>query len=176
MKKAVISVIVATLTIASFAQQRTEKVTKRGQRIEKEIIIEDDNYFPGHRHARMENMLDLTSEQQTKVDALRIKHQKEMLAFRNQLREKKARLSTLKTTDPIDRKAIDNVIEEIGGIKVKMEKERMNMHLSIRELLTDEQKVLFDTHSSKYKRGKARGGNRGNRGNFGNHGNCGRRY
>ena len=38
------------------------------------------------------------------------------------------------------------MIDEIGDLRVGIEKKRVGTHLNIRELLTDEQKIKFDNH------------------------------
>lgn len=92
----------------------------------------------------MQEVLNLSDEQKTQLEKLRLEHQKQMLPLRNELKEKEARLETLQTADKADMKAINAVIDEIGQIKTKMAKARAAHHQDIRNLLTEEQRIKFD--------------------------------
>jgi len=88
----------------------------------------------------------ITEVQLDKISEIRTKHMKVSNDLRNQLREKRAHLQTLKSTDNPDQKDIDNTIDEITGLQNKLMKNGMAMHLEIRNQLTDEQKVYYDSH------------------------------
>lgn len=125
------------------------------------------------RKDRMAAYLDLTEEQQTKIDALKLSHQKKVLHLKNELNEKKAKLRTLQTAEVSDMKAINSIIDEIGTIKTKMAKEQAAHHQEIRKILTEEQRIKFDMHQGN-RGGYGNGnGNRGGNGNRNGNG-CGR--
>lgn len=108
---------------------------------------------------------DLTEEQQKKIDKLKVDHRKAMLQNRNIMAEKKARLNTLRTADKPDMASIDKTVEEMGALRTKMMKEKEAHIQKVRALLTDEQKVHFDTHAHKRKGGNCMGaGQMGRRG------------
>lgn len=92
------------------------------------------------------NMLNLTDDQQTKVDEIKTAHMQEMLGTHNELRIKQAELTALQTAEKVDMKAVEAKINEIGTIKTKMHVSRATMHNEVRNLLDDEQKVKFDMH------------------------------
>ncbi len=94
---------------------------------------------------RMDGMLGLTEEQSTKIETLKLAHQKALLPLRNELNEKRARLRTLSTVDKPDTKAIDQLIDEMGVLEVKLQKERVHHQLAVRNELTEEQRLKFDT-------------------------------
>ena len=50
------------------------------------------------------------------------------------------------TTDPIDRKAVDALVSEIGTLRTKMMIEKVNHRLNVRSVLNEEQKIKFDSH------------------------------
>jgi len=100
----------------------------------------------------------LTDEQQQKMKALHISFAKETLPLTNQLSEKQARLHTLQTADKVDLKAVNGTIDEIGKIRTELMKKRAAQHESIRQLLTDEQRVAFDTRGGKHGKGQGRRG------------------
>lgn len=106
-------------------------------------------------------MLELSEEQEAKIEDLRLSHLENMLTNRNELDEKKAKLNSLSTEKTVDMKAINSLIEEIGTLKTEMMKEKEAHHQEIRKILTDEQRIKFDLHRSN-RGGKGRGHGNGN--------------
>lgn len=100
---------------------------------------------------------DLTAEQETKMKELKTVHMKDMLKLKSELKEKNARLKSLQTADDVDIDKIYKVIDDIGSIKTKMTKERADLHQEIRTLLSDEQRVYFDTQYLNNRMHKHRG-------------------
>lgn len=88
--------------------------------------------------------LNLTDEQKQKIDQMHLEHQKKVLSLQNQLGEKRAHLKTLTSADAPDAKAINALIDEIGGLNTQLMKARVNLQLQIRSLLTEEQRLHFD--------------------------------
>jgi Spy/CpxP family protein refolding chaperone len=72
------------------------------------------------------------------------------------MNELSARKRTLNTTDKADLKEINSVIDQMTGVHNKMMKASAKHRQEVRNLLTDEQKVYFDSMS-----GRGRGYNRG---------------
>jgi Spy/CpxP family protein refolding chaperone len=105
------------------------------------------------------NIPDLTEEQQKKLSDLGLEHQKNMLQFRNQMDVKNAQLNLLSTADKADMNAINKTIDEIGTLKTQMMKERENHHQQVRSLLTEKQRVIFDTQRGNKHRGDFDKGN-----------------
>ncbi len=95
------------------------------------------------------NIPDLTEEQQKKIDDLKVVHQKKMLNSRNLIREKKAKLNTLRTADKADMNAINKIIDETGNIHTQMMKDREAHRQEVRSLLTEKQRVFYDTRSGR---------------------------
>jgi Spy/CpxP family protein refolding chaperone len=89
---------------------------------------------------------DLTEKQQEQIKTLRLEHMQAMKSLRNELGEKKARLRTLTTSDKVNMTEVNKVIDDIGRLQTQMMKLRVQHQQSIRELLTDEQRVFFDSH------------------------------
>ena len=67
---------------------------------------------------------DMTEEQKEQIEESRTEHLKVILPLKNQLMEKEARLHTLSTSEKVNMKEINDIIEDIGAIKTKMMKER----------------------------------------------------
>jgi len=95
------------------------------------------------------NIPDLTEEQQKKIDELKVGHQKSMLKNRNLMQEKKAKLNTLRTADKADMNSMNNMIDEIGSLHTQMMKDREAHRQAVRGLLTEKQRVFFDTHKGR---------------------------
>ena len=100
----------------------------------------------------------LTEKQKEQLKSARIKLQRETLPFKNALREKKARLQTLTSTEGSTEKEINKVIDEIGVLKTKIMKARVANHINTKKFLTEEQKLFMDSHRNMWKQGhKIRG-------------------
>ena len=95
--------------------------------------------------AMLESIPDLTQEQEKTIRSLMVDHQKEVMPLRNELMIKKAELNALETTDGIDQKKIDRLIEEMGAIKIKMHKSMAKHKQEIRKVLNEEQRIWFDS-------------------------------
>jgi len=164
-----VSVLITSISFNSFAQ--------RGPR-----AIGDSTRFD----CRIPN---LTAEQKTKMDGLRVKHLKEVTQLRNELAEKKAHLNTLESAEKVDRDAISKTIDEISILHGKIMKSGANHRLEVSSNLTDEQKVFFNAHQRqggkgqmgmgngmkhRMRNGNGNGNGNGNRGNYcpNNHPNC----
>jgi len=98
---------------------------------------------------------DLTEDQEAKIKDLRVNHLKEMNTFRNEMNELRAKKHTLMTTDNTNMNEINSVIDQMTSIHNKMMKVSAKHRQDVRGLLTEEQKVIFDS------RPMHRRGNRG---------------
>jgi Spy/CpxP family protein refolding chaperone len=107
--------------------------------VQKEIRIERNDC----------NIPDLTEEQKTKIEALRVAHLKEMQTLRNQMGELKAKARTLATADKYDEKAVNANIDEMTKLQNLMMKKKSAHRNSVRNLLTDRQKLVFDSRGRK---------------------------
>lgn len=102
--------------------------------------------------------LNLTPEQEQKINDLRVKHLKEVTPLRNELAEKRAHLRTLESADKPDMNAINKTIDEINSLRTKMMKAGAAHRAEVSQLLTDEQRVLFNSRGP---RGKGMKGQQG---------------
>lgn len=96
------------------------------------------------QHSKL-NLPDLTDEQKDQIKALHTAGQKEMIQSTNKIGELEAKLRTLQTADKPDMKKINSTIDEISVIKTDMAKKRAAHQQAIRSLLTEEQRVVFDS-------------------------------
>ena len=123
------------------------------------------------QHSERSGIPDLTAEQKEQMQAFRLDVQKNSLPIKNELGENRAKMNTLITTDKPDMKAIDKLIDENAELMASLMKIKAQNHQKVRSLLTDDQRVVFDTKSVDFVRSGQRGngrreanGNRGTRG------------
>jgi Spy/CpxP family protein refolding chaperone len=112
--------------------------------------------------------LNLTADQQTQFKSMRLKMQQDMLPIRNKIGENRAKLRTLTTVENADLKAINKVIDSNSQLTASMAKLQATNHQAVRSLLTEEQRIIYDTRD--FSRGdrktqgqKAERGERGQR-------------
>lgn len=130
-----VAIFIALLFIPSYSQGM--KIKDKDFQIlkQKEIKIFLDDF----------EILNLTDEQKDKIDDLRSEQHKNMIELRYKLSMKNFELNELMRKNPDEKKAL-KIVEEIGKIKLDIEKSRITNHFKIRSLLTDEQKKIFDKH------------------------------
>ncbi len=89
---------------------------------------------------------DLTDEQKTKIESLKIELMKALKPIKNKIREKEAQLQTLRTEDKPDMNKIFALVDEIGMLKTQARKEHEKHIQEIRQLLDEKQRVVFDVN------------------------------
>ena len=107
------------------------------------------------------NIPDLTADQKAKITDIRTTHLKKMQTYRNQLAEKRVKLQTLRTSDNVDMKAVDRIIDEMGKIRTEMQKDREQHFQNVRKILTADQRVYFDNNKRGFGYGYGYGAGRG---------------
>ncbi|SMO78711.1 Spy/CpxP family protein refolding chaperone [Gracilimonas mengyeensis] len=136
-----VTVLISSLSLPVLAQQYSRD-WHRGQRFNQQAQFDRGAF--GNRHDMMMARLNLSDEQRTQIDELYVENQQEMLPLRNELREKQARLRTLQISANYDAGAVNDLLEEIGALRTEMSIKRNEHHQEVRNLLTDEQRILFD--------------------------------
>ena len=86
----------------------------------------------------------LDEKQRVELQKIRTTQMKESTQFRNQLKEKRAKLEVLQTADKPDMREINRVIDEIAAVQAQEMKAQAANRQKIRSLLTEEQRVRFD--------------------------------
>ena len=87
---------------------------------------------------------DLSVEQIQKIEKLRLEHRKDVLSLRSKIKAAHLDLEGL-IMEESAQKDIDKKVEEIGKMETELMKKRIAHRIEIRNLLTDEQKVIFDS-------------------------------
>ncbi len=102
----------------------------------------------------MNRIPNLTEEQKDQIKALRLEMMKKALPVRNLIAEKRARLRSLQTEKNVNLKKVNALIDEIAGLKADIAKMRAAKKQQIRRLLTEEQRIIFDSRPLRMNRGK----------------------
>lgn len=131
--------IIATVFIVTniYAQQQAEI------QVEKTCVKEEmgcKKQIPG-----------LSDEQKAKMKEIRLAHMKEVMQIKNQIAENRARFRSLMTVDKPDMAAIDKNIDEYSALQNKLLKAKAKKTQMIRNLLTEEQRIIFDQNKGKHK-------------------------
>jgi len=100
---------------------------------------------PGHQ-----GIPGLTDDQKAKMKDIRMASYKELKSLENQLGELRAKEHTLATADKPDLNAINANIDDITKVQNKIMKAKAAAHQQVRALLTDEQKMVFDSQKEKF--------------------------
>jgi Spy/CpxP family protein refolding chaperone len=103
------------------------------------------------------NALDLTEDQEQKIDDLRLEHQKEMIPLRTELDELRASYRLMVVDEQVSESEIEKNLKKQNDVLLKRRMEQVRHIREVRSLLTDEQKTRFDTHFLKKERGSRRG-------------------
>lgn len=135
-KTAVIFLGLIGLAGLTFAQQGAQKNNK--QRMEKMREMHQQRNL-------MQRIPDLSDQQQEQIRDIRLNTRKEVMPLQNRMREKAARLKTLRTAENADMAAINTVVEEMSSLRAEIMKARLASEQEIRSLLTDDQRMAFDS-------------------------------
>jgi Spy/CpxP family protein refolding chaperone len=114
----------------------------------------------GDRHmSGKRGMANLTDQQQTKIDKLRLEHKKKKYLLKAKMRQAKVEFALLITTDAPNKSAIDSKIDQIAELKKEKLQLKASHKIQVRKLLTVDQRVQFDLYVlKKAAKGKHRKG------------------
>lgn len=101
--------------------------------------------------------LDLTEQQQTQIDKLRLEHQKDMTPLRDEIRSLESEFRLMIIDEKASESKLKKQAAKISTKRTEMQLMRAKHLRQVRSLLTDEQKVKFDQHilSGQKKMGRA---------------------
>ena len=131
MKRTHLVTAVVSLMVFAFALN-VEARSRRGHRGHKD---------KGAMAARLCENLDLTAEQQAKVENLRKEAKSETTALRQKLDELRKEMHWLWNAENPNEDAIMTKIEEMNAVKLELKKISAELRLDINALLTPEQKA-----------------------------------
>lgn len=91
----------------------------------------------------MMGLPNLSDEQKEQIQALRIKHLKEVMPIETDIKIKELELAGLWQRDKLDTKAIVAKVKEIADLRTKLELANVNHKIEIYKILTPEQRKRF---------------------------------
>ncbi|NUM87693.1 MAG: hypothetical protein HUU37_00675 [Bdellovibrionales bacterium] len=103
--------------------------------LNKDIFAQRDQY-KGRQYQRENNLekLNLTTEQKSKIESMRLSNQEEMVKLRAELELKELEMKKLKTAEKFSRNDVLNLTKEINEIKGKIELARTNHRFQFESL------------------------------------------
>ena len=136
------------------AQMRGGGYGDRGQRGERSDRV------------RIYDRLDLTSEQQNKLDGIRTAHRKQMIDKRAEIQKIRLTIQAEMRKDEPDMQAIEEKVKEQESLRTNMQLARVRHWNDVREVLTPEQREIWQQHRRGFgdfgeRRGSSRRGHRG---------------
>jgi Spy/CpxP family protein refolding chaperone len=124
------------LSLGSFAQYDNDEDFSKDVKIQKHKL-EKKSIFPDE--------LKLTDQQKNDIKKISLNTKKTIMPLRNLLIEKKAHLRTLSVAEKANIEEINQTIDEISAINAQIMKKREATKQEIRKLLTEEQRLNFDS-------------------------------
>ncbi len=104
------------------------------------------------RHRMMQRMLNLTDEQQSQMQEMMLKLQKELIPLRSQLQQLKGELKLAMTADKFDEAKVRKLVKDMEKIRSQIHLKKLLHKREVRNMLTPEQQVKFDIHMLSGKR------------------------
>ena len=98
----------------------------------------------GTQHKMMMEKLNLTDSQQEAIQDLRFNHQNEMIDLKADLEKKKLAMQELKSRENYSRDEFLSKVKSISNAKEKNALAMANHKMDVYELLTDEQRKIFN--------------------------------
>lgn len=133
--------MIFAILFSAVSVQAQQRQNFKKMRMEKNV---ERRVGQGQQYGFICDNLNLSDTQKEAIEKLRMNNQKISLQHRNLVNEKRARLQTLKSADNFDQKAINKVIDEMTEMKAEHMKESIAHQREVRNLLTEEQQLIFD--------------------------------
>lgn len=105
-------------------------------------------FFQGRQQESCLGIESLTSEQREQLSALVIQRMDESNRHRLRMDELRNRKRILMLERDADMSGVDQVIDQMEALRSQWMKDNVAHHQEIRNLLTDEQRILFDSRRS----------------------------
>lgn len=135
MKRSLISSItlIVVLTVSSVFAQRPG-------------FAQDRQMGPRFQQFQQGTYLNLTADQQTQIDKLRLEHQKGVTLLRDEVRSLHTAYRLMIVDDKVSEANLKKQLNKISAKREILALNRAKHQRQVRALLTDEQKVKFDQH------------------------------
>ncbi len=148
-----ILLLTLSFTVQAQNSERAERRAEMKERMETRMAYQNQG---DRKQKRMFSALDLSEEQKEQIKGIMLEGKKEAIPVQNELREKRARMRTLSSGDTYDTEALKEVADEMAQLHASLKKIHIEKKGDIRALLTDDQKVIFDSIPDRRERMKKR--------------------
>ncbi len=91
----------------------------------------------------LKEQLNLSEDQEKKIEALRLTQEESMIKFRSDLELKELEIRKLKSSDKFSRSEMINLTKEINAIKNDIALTRVNHQMDVYELLDESQRKIW---------------------------------
>ena len=116
------------------------------------VIAAAVNFYPQNNYApkgervrgKMFEKLNLTDAQKDKIEQLRLKNQEEMIDLRADMQKKRLAIKELKLKGNYSRADYINLVKDLNASRDKISTARANHRMDVYEMLTDQQKEIFN--------------------------------
>lgn len=140
--RALLTVLAVLMGTFTYAQDNRQHGDRGGSRHHSEFGMKG-----------LVQQLSLTDDQKEQIKEIRNAKTREQIQRQNQVRELRAQLITAMSQDQVDQNQVNGLIDRIGALRISGEKDRAATLIAIREVLTDEQRLIFDQRKSQRKMG-----------------------
>ena len=101
------------------------------------------NWNRNNCRMNIKEKLNLTDEQEDKIENLRLSHQEKMIKFKADLDLKELEIRKVKSSDKISRSEMIRIEKEINIIKNEMALERVNHQMDVYDILDANQRIIW---------------------------------
>lgn len=100
---------------------------------------------PKSKEIRMnlKSQLNLSEDQEKRIEALRLSQEESLIKFRSDLELKELEIRKLKSSDQFSRSELINLTKEINAIKNDIALKRVNHQMDVYELLDESQRKVW---------------------------------
>jgi len=108
------------------------------------------NWNKNNYRMNVKEKLNLTDEQQNKIESLRLTHQEKMIKYKADLDLKELEIKKLKSSDKMSRSEMLRIEKGINVIKNEMALERVNHQMDVYDLLDSAQRKIWMEKKEKF--------------------------
>ncbi len=102
-----------------------------------------DNPKSKQMRMNMKEQLNLSEDQENKIEALRLSQEESMIKFRADLELKELEIRKLKSSEKFSRSAMINLTKDINAIKNEIALARTNHQMDVYDLLDESQRKIW---------------------------------
>ncbi len=100
-------------------------------------------------------LLDLTEEQKDQIKEIHLAHMKDVQPLKDEVKIDRVKVDVLLKRDDPDMKEIVSLVEANGKLLTQIQVKSIEQKISVRSLLTDEQKIIYDARGERIREHRA---------------------